>query len=401
MTAKLPDALRFQAFLTDGQAIESVAEAARMAGLGDDGIHPGGLPAALQALSLGRAPEILLVDLSEADDLIAAVDQLADECEQHTRVIALGSVNDIHLYRKLIEMGVSDYLIKPLDPQQVASALQRVRTSLTPALPEKTTSTQVVAVIGSRGGAGSSSIATSLAWALAHRHQQRTVLVDLDLQFGSVAMTLDLEPSRGLREILGTPDRIDTLLIASAMSQESERLRILSAEESLEADIQVGEQGLKALLEALQPDSDQVVLDVPRRLDSLGRGALAQAEVICIAADLSLVSMRDTKRLLKLCQDINPAARRLLVGNRVGGIVGEVPQPEFERGIGAKFDFRLPDDPKAAAAAADQGKSLIETAAENPFAAEFGRLLGQIQPSTEDKPDKAPEKSLLKRLFGS
>ena len=399
--AARPGASDFQAFLADKATVECVVEAAQLACLPHGQIHSGGLATALAALAPGGAPSILLVDLSQCEDVVEAMNRLADQCEQHTRVVALGSVNDIGLYRQLIDMGVSDYLVKPAAPQVIAAALQRAAdASGSPASGQEVRNRQVVALIGSRGGVGTTSIATSVAWGLAHQQHRRTVLIDLDLQFGSVAMSLDLEPSRGMREIFSNPDRVDTLLIASAITQESERLRILSAEEGLDSEIVAAEQGLAALLDALAPEADEIVLEVPRRLDKLGRAALAHAKVICIVADLSLVSMRDTKRLLKLCGTLNPGAEKMLVGNRIGGVSGEVPQKEFERGIEAKFDYTIPNDEKAATAAADQAKTLLYAGSGRPLAVEIGRLLGRLGGSAEAQPEKSAGR-LLKRLLGS
>lgn len=392
---------RFQAYAGDDATADSVREAAALAGITDGEIRPGGLAEAHERLSTGRAPEILLVDVSDCEDVVGAMNRLADECEQHTRVVAVGSVNDVELYRKLIELGVTDYLVKPVTAQSIAAALRRATQRATAAAgaasPPKR---NVIAVIGSRGGVGATSLAIAIAWGLAHRHGLRTVLLDLDLQLGSVAMGLDLEPSRGLREILATPDRIDTLLIASAVTQESDKLRILSAEESLESELVLDGKGLKPLLDELGQDADAIVIDLPRRLDSLARAALAEADHVCIVADLSLVSMRDAKRLLRLVAGLNSAGERLLVANRVGGVAGEVPQPEFERGIDAKFDFVLREDARASAAAADQGKSLLEAAPESSLAADLGRVLARLSGSTE-APAGKPGRSWVKRLIGT
>ena len=393
----------FHAFVADEATIETVIEAARVAGLSDSEIHLGGVTSALDELSREGAPSILLVDLSGSDDMVDTLDRLAEQCEQHTRLVALGLVNDVDLYRQLIDMGVTDYLVKPASSQAIAVALQRAARApeSPPPLDEGTRARQVVALIGSRGGVGATTIATAIAWGMAHQQRRQTVLIDLDLHFGSVAMSLDLEPSRGMREILSNPDRIDTLLIASAASQESERLRVLSAEEGLDSQIVAGEQGLTALLDALSPDADQIVVDVPRRLDAPARAALGQAQIVCIVADLSLVSMRDTKRLLKLCASLNPGAKKVLIGNRIGGVSGEVPQKEFERGIEAGFDYLLPEDEKAAAVAADEGKTLLDAASGRPLAAELGRLIGRLTGSAEAQPEKSTGKSLLGRLLGS
>jgi pilus assembly protein CpaE len=374
-----------------------VREAAARLGWPADGVRPGGVADAAAQLADAPAPDLLLVDVSGAADAVAAMDALADVCSPQTRVVAIGAVNDVTLYRRLIHMGVSDYLVKPTTAELVADAIQRAL-QVEPAAPAPgaATATKVVALVGARGGVGTTSLATSLSWALAEEQRLRTVLVDLDLQFGSVALTLDIEPGRGLREILSSPERIDSLLIGSASRQHGERLRVLGAEEPLEADIELGGEGLLALLDCLREGADVIVIDTPRRLDGLGRAALAHADVVGVVTDLTLPGLRDTQRLLKVLGGMRTGGEVLVAANRVGGAPGEVPQAEFERGIGVKLDVLAPVDPKAAAAAAEQGKSLLAAAPTGLAAPELRRLARRI--SGEAAPP--PPTSWLSRILG-
>lgn len=390
----------FLAVIDDAVTREAVRDLAVRFGWGKAAVHDGGVGAARQLLQDAPAPAVLLVDISDADDVMAAMNSLAEVCEPHTRVVAIGRTNDIALYRQLMRMGVSDYLVKPVAAEALADALHRAerpaeaeRVSVKPA--------RVVALVGARGGVGATSVALSVAWALAHEQQQRTVLLDLDMQFGAAALALDLEPGRGLREILTNPDRIDSLLIGSAMIHQSERLRILGAEESLEDDIEVGAKGLQALLGALAESCDVVVVDVPRRADRLTREVLARADVVALVTDLSLPAMRDTQRLLALLKTLRPQGGVVLVANKVGGVAGEVPQVEFEKAIGAKLDILTPHDAKAAVAAAEQAKPLLAAARTAPAADELRRLAARLVDAASaaalaPEPDKG---SWLQRLL--
>ncbi|MDB5449043.1 MAG: pilus assembly protein CpaE [Phenylobacterium sp.] len=386
----------FLALVADDVTREGVRQAAAQFGWPLGRVRDGGIAAARAYLETSPAPAILLVDVSDCDDVLAAMDRLAEVCDAHTRVVAIGTVNDIALYRGLMQLGVSDYLVKPLSADTLAEALRRAERSERPAPTSRPSRT--VALIGARGGVGATSLAVSLAWGLAHEQQLRTVLLDLDLQFGAAALSLDLETGRGLRELLAHPERIDSLLIGSAVSPESERLRILGAEESLEAQIDLGPEGLEALVATLSEGADVIVMDTPRRLDALSRAALAQADVVGVVTDLSLPAMRDAQRLLKLLGATRPEGEVLLIGARVGGVAGEVPRSEFERATGRALDFAVPFDAKAAAAAAEQGKSLLAVAKPGPTATELRRLVGRFAGGA---PTAAAEKpSWLTRVLG-
>jgi pilus assembly protein CpaE len=392
----------FLAVVADAVTRDTVRDVAARFGWTQGPVRDGGVMTAREILQNGPAPGVLLVDVSGVDDVLAAMDALADVCEPHTRVIAIGQANDVALYRGLMRMGVSDYLVKPVSAEALSDALHRAERPQA-AEPAKAKPARVIALIGARGGVGATSVALSLAWSLAHDQQQRTVLFDLDMQFGAAALSLDLEPGRGLREILSNPERIDSLLIGSAMIHQSERLRILGAEEPLEDEVEVAPAALQALLAGLSETTDVVVVDVPRRLDRAARDLLARADAVCVVTDLSLAAMRDTQRLLILLRGLRPQGGVTTLASRVGGVSGEVPAAEFERGIGAKLDLEIPADAKAAVAAAEQARPLIAAAKASPAAEALRKLAHRLSDATPAaSPAATAEKagSLLQRLLG-
>jgi pilus assembly protein CpaE len=354
----------------------------------------GGADAALDAIRSDGPPSLLLVDLGGSADPLDAIEMLIVACGSPTRIIALGLQNDVGLYRRLIDRGVSDYLVKPIQAQTLAEALQAPpraeRTEPGVAKPAR-----VAAILGARGGVGATTIALSAAWSMARDKRQRVVLLDLDLHFGSLALSLDLETGRGLREILTTPERVDSLLVRSAMVKAADGLRLLAAEEPLE-DMPVADPaGLDALLADLAGGTDWVVIDVPRTLTPLSRRVLGVADVIGIVCERTLPAMRDTQRLLTMVGAIRPDARMLVIANRVGGAAGEIGSADFERGIGARIDFSISADIKAAFAAAERGKAMIEVTRDAKNLAELKRLAVTLCGTGEVR-----KISLLKRILG-
>jgi pilus assembly protein CpaE len=310
-------------------------------------------------------------------------------------VVAIGLVNDVRLYRRLRDIGVSDYLVKPIPVDVLGAALEGAKQPQ--AIQEQRTeskSTQLIALIGARGGVGATTLAVSTAWAIAQQ-QVKVALLDLDLHFGSAALSLDLEPSRGLRELLSHPDRIDSLLIDAAATKAGERLKLLSAEEPLEDSIDLGPEGLLAIVDQLRAAAGTVVADVPRSLGPLTRQAMACADMIAVVTDLSLAGMRDTQRLMAMIAGAHAGAKAMIVANRVGGVAGEVAVADFERGVGTKVAHLIPYDRPAAIAAAEGAKPLIEVA-RNPktLAALRNLALGFSGVETP------PPASLLKRVLG-
>ena len=180
-------------------------------------------------------------------------------------VIAIGDRNDVGLFRDLINNGVSDYLVKPITPALMQKSLLNVVESATQGK-QSDRRGRLVAVSGARGGVGATMLATGISWSIANRRRRRVALVDLDLQFGTVALALDLEPSPGLREALEHPGRIDGLFVDRAMVRQSDTLYVLSGEESLGEPVAADTSSLDILLKELRNKFHYVVVDVPRQV---------------------------------------------------------------------------------------------------------------------------------------
>lgn len=359
-------------------------------------VREGGISAAAAYVKATGAPDFLVVDVSDSEDPIEDLAALIALCGQPTPVVAIGLLNDIRLYRRMRDIGVSDYLVKPVSVDLLTGALQVANEPPPPPERTETKRTQLIGLIGARGGVGATSLAVSTAWAIAEQ-QVKVALLDLDLHFGSAALSLDLEPSRGLRELLSHPDRIDSLLIDAAASQAGDRLRLLSAEEPLEDSLDLDPDGLLAIVDQLRATAGMVVADIPRSLGPLTRQAVVCADVIGVVTDLSLAGMRDTQRILAMITNAHGGAKTIVIANRVGGVAGEIAAGDFERGIGAKIAFSIPYDRAAAVAAAEGAKPLIEVA-RNPKTASALRSLAQ---SFSAGAEAAPQSSsLLKRVLG-
>jgi len=384
---------RLVAFLADDITRETVARLAAQLGWRDAVIGQGGIAAAAQAIDAAAPPGLLVIDISDNDDPLGAMDALAEICPPATRVVTVGTSNDIMLYRRLLAMGVVDYLHKPVAADALHEALlQASRPIERIAAAPSTRTARVIAFIGARGGVGTTTLATAIGWCLGEEQQQRVALLDLDLQFGNVALGLDLEPGRGLREALEHPERIDGLFVSGAMTG-TPRLRVLAAEEPLDDHPLLDPSSVDPLLAALNDDFDCVIVDVPRALDGMARRLLARADATVIVGDFSLAAMRDTHRLIVLTAVLRPGVAPIVLVNRAGALArGEIDHAAFEKGIGRKIDCVIPYDAKAAVAMAQHGKPLPAAAQSSKAAAALRRLAVTLSGHEAAKP-----RSLLKR----
>jgi pilus assembly protein CpaE len=222
---------------------------------------------------------------------------------------------------------------------------------------------RVVTVFGSRGGVGGTTVAVNLAWLLAHEAGRKVALVDLDLRLGTVALSLDLEPTHGLREVLESPDRIDSLFVSSAMARASETLCVLSAEEPLGDHLRIDPAAFDALTADLRANFDWIVVDAPRAANIPEDRILAHADKVVLVSDRSLAGMRDAVRLAGWIKSSTSRAELSVVVNKAGmHAKAEVPRADFERGIETKIAQELPFDPKTAGAASNAGRPIAVAA---------------------------------------
>jgi pilus assembly protein CpaE len=351
----------FLAFCADSEAYTVVDQVVGEMMLQHASIREGGVKEAVKYLKEHRSPSLLLIDLSKSELPLSDINSLADVCEPGVTVVALGDRNDCAMFRDLLAHGVADYLIKPITPALLQKSLTSA-TEHTGALKSSSRLGKLVAVTGTRGGVGATMVATSIAWLIAHERRRKVALVDLDLQFGTVALSLDLEPSHGLREALENPNRIDGLFMDRVMVQHSERLYVLSAEESPDESLLLDFNALELLITELRNKFHYVLVDLPRTPNPCSQQILQNATDLVLVSDLSLAGMRDTMRMAGLLPTTNAACNALLIVNRSGEHKhGEMPRAEFEKGVGRKLDLVLPFDARTVAAATNFGQAVAAT----------------------------------------
>lgn len=395
----------FHAFVCDDHSHDLLSVIVAEMGWAPEKVNKGGMRNAVQSLSVTASPQILFVDMSESGDPLNDINSLAEVCEPGTVVIAAGQVNDVRLYRDLLASGIQDYLLKPFGADQLREALaqaQAVFFAPRDAAPEHTHIT--TAVIGTRGGVGASSIATSLAWLLSTKHQRPTALLDLDVHFGTAALAMDLEPGRGLTDAIENPSRIDGLFIERAMVRASETLAILSAEAPINQPMLTDGGAFYQLLEEFRSAFECTVIDLPRNMLIQHPHLMGDANVTVVVTELTLAAARDSIRVLSWLKSNAPQSRVLVVANRVHPGVPEISRKDFEASIERKIDILIPFDLRIAAQSAKLGKTLAETAKGNKVGAACVSLLDAvIGAAEEDEGDGKPTKkgdSLLGKIAG-
>src|SRR5262249_29426750 len=155
-------------------------------------VEMGGIEAGATQLSSQASPNLILIDtIAPGPQMLAGLDRLAEVVEEGAKVVILGAVNDIALFRELMRRGVSEYLVPPLTPLSLIRSISTLYVN-----PDKPYLGRLISVIGARGGVGASTIAHNIAWSISERQEAGAALVDLDLPFGTAALDFNQDPNQ-------------------------------------------------------------------------------------------------------------------------------------------------------------------------------------------------------------
>lgn len=364
--------------------LDRVQEIIREMQLDDELVVSETLDAALRRIRGGYLPRVLLLDLADAAAPIAEVSSARTVGGAELKLVALGNVNDVSLFRDLLAAGCNDYLVKPATREALAAALEKRSAA---AATGDGGLGQVIVFVGSRGGVGTTTTAVSCAWLLAEERGERVALVDLDLHFGTIALKLDTDPGGGLCEALEQPSRIDSLFIERAMVKVTDNLRVLAAEASATQHLIVDAGAVDMLLYELRRKFARIIVDLPRGATPVQRAVLAAAGHVVVLCERSLAGLRDTIRLQSMMREQAPQVRLWLV--EAGATAGRalIGKSEFQKGIAKALDASISYDPKSAGAAANSGQPLPMAVPRAPIVREFRRLAeliaGPAQTSTK------------------
>ncbi|KHK92976.1 P-loop NTPase family protein [Novosphingobium malaysiense] len=392
---------QFAAYLCDEASLDVLRPVAMEMGWQPEKCNKGGLRNAVQSLSITASPNILLVDLSESGDPLNDINALAEVCEPGTIVVAVGQVNDVRLYRDLLASGIHDYLLKPLSPGQLRDALSQAQAVFAaPKSQDHGTAKEHIstAVIGTRGGVGASTLATSLAWLFSTDDKLPTALLDLDIHFGTGALCLDLEPGRGLTDAIENPSRIDGLFIERAMIRANDNLAILSAEAPINSPLMTDGTAFVQLEEEFRQAFDMTVIDMPRNMLINFPQLISDVNVVVLVAEMTLASARDTIRLLSWFKANAPQARLIVVTNKVQSSLAEINRADFEASIETDIDISIPYDIKAASMAAKLGQTFIEANRSSKAGSAIRDLARMIADRSDSEDGTSAKKSLLGKL---
>jgi pilus assembly protein CpaE len=362
-------------------AVQSAGEDRRL-GKAHLKIQMGGMAAAIEAYRAAPTPNVIILETDVRVDILAGLDQLATVCDPGTRVVVIGRVNDVTLYRELVRRGVSDYVIAPVNALDVVRSICNLFSA-----PEAKSIGRVIAVVGAKGGVGASTISHNVAWAIARDLAMDSVVADLDLAFGTAGLDYNQDPPQGIADAVFSPDRVDTAFIDRLLSKCTDHLSLLAAPATLDKVYDFGADAFDAIFDTLRTSMPCIVLDVPHQWSGWTRRALVSADDILVVAAPDLANLRNTKNMIDLLKASRPNDRApLYCLNQVGVPKRpEISAGEFAKAIEAQPIASIPFDPQMFGSAANNGQMIAEISASHRTTEMFLQMAQRLTGRSETK----------------
>jgi pilus assembly protein CpaE len=222
---------------------------------------------------------------------------------------------------------------------------------------------KTIAIIGAKGGVGSSTISHNLSWAISTLFKNEVVIADMDLPFGTASINFDRDPPQGIAEAVYSPERMDETFLDRLLEQCAEKLSLLAAPSSLERTYDFEADAFSQIIETAQRTAPTVVLDVPHGWNNWTKQTLATADDVIIVASPELANLRNTKNILDTLRKMRPNDRQpLLVLNQVGiAKRPEIATADFCSPLGIEPIAVIPFDAQFFGNATNNGRMLAET----------------------------------------
>jgi pilus assembly protein CpaE len=360
-------------------------------------LNMGGAPAAVEAYKSAPTPNVVVLEAPAGrDPLLEQLEELAQYCDSGTKVVVLGKLNDIVLYRQLIARGVSEYLVTPFGVVDFVQAMSQLF-SVQGAKPLG----RVIAVVGAKGGVGASTVAHNLAWSLASVTEMATIIADFDLAFGTAGLDYNQDPPQGVAEAVFAPERVDAVLVDRLLSKCGDHLSLLAAPATLDRVLDFGEASFDSLVDAMRASTPWVVIDVPHLWSGWARRMLVFADEVVVIASPDLANLRNAKNLIDNVKSarLNDAPPRLVL-NGVGMLKRpEIAAAEFAKAVETGPTAVIPHDAKLFGAAANNGQMIAEIEPNGKTAQVFTDLASALAGRTDvRKPKRGVLEPLIARL---
>lgn len=262
---------------------------------------------------------------------------------------------------RAMRAGAEEFLAQPFHSHEVVQCLERIQQKIIVHEAHDKEYGSIITVFSSKGGVGSTTVATNLAVALATVHQRSVCIVDLVLQFGAVTGALNLEPSYTILDLVKNLQRMDSLLLDGSLVQHPSGVRVLAEPFRAEEASRITPADIDHTLDALARAFDFVVVDTPpKEIDETVFPALERAHLVLFVMEMNIPAIKSVNRALESFERLGISRHKVrLVVNRYERSK-LMTLESVENTLGTKVFWRLPNDYPTAVGALNQGVPILE-----------------------------------------
>ena len=315
-------------------------------------------------------PDIVMISLdSDQAKALALIRQLNAEMPE-LPILAISARGDGQAILQALRCGAREFITAPVVLEELIHALHRLsrdtpgRATAPGEQPHQNNrvESQIISVIGSRGGVGCTSIAVNLGATLAKDPNNNVALIDLDLALGDADVALDLVPDYTLADVVLSIDRLDMQFLKRSLSKHSSGVSLLPHPVQMDDADLIREDHLQRVIGLLKASYTHLILDLSKSFSLNDKTAMRMSDVVLLVAQLELSSLRNVVRMMQTLNcDEALVGKVQIVLNRVGSD-NDIPIQKAEETIGQAIFYQIPNDPRVVNDSRNDGVPLIQSA---------------------------------------
>ncbi|HBH26526.1 MAG TPA: type II secretion protein ATPase [Rhodospirillaceae bacterium] len=321
--------------------------------------HEGDTDTAIATYQRNSSPDMLMVQTDNIDEgFTDKLGELAGCCEEKTAAVVVGPVNDVALYRRLITMGVSDYLVHPVKVETLAEVIAR-------ALLERlgVMDSRLLVLLGTKGGVGTSALAQAAAWTAAEKLGQKTLLLDMAGGWSSLGVGMGFDPTTTLSEAARVSNRGSAEDLQRMFHAASPKLSVLASGGDVMLERAIAHGQMESILDMVLPQFPLVILDTSGAPESVRQKAVVRANGLFLVSTPALSALRLSRTLIQEIRSLRADADKVLrlVINMAGtNPASEVREGDIKEALEVEPSAVIPFLPKLFMGCESEGQKILD-----------------------------------------
>lgn len=343
--------------------------------------------------NIEELPDLLILHLSEKWE--GELSELASRnSQQRLPVLVIGDIKNHEMIRMAMKAGARDFLTEPVNPSELIAMIRQIESEK--AQTEFTSKGNLTAVINAKGGSGASMIACNLAHMMQVISHEQTILLDMDMQFGSLAQYLNMHPENGVAEALKVVDELDITALNAYLLNHKSGLRIMGATtNSIRLPNQTPEKHIHQLLDLLLKNCNQLVIDLPRMIDRTAIAVLQNASQIVLVVQQDFINIKDASHMVELLRnELGILDEQIVIAINRYDKSAQISTDDIIESLNAKHMAIISNDYRHALESLNKGEPIYSVARRSPLSRSLEVLQKDLINGFPEQP-----KGLINNLF--